>query len=1095
MLINRYVNIGVVTFNRLEFTKQAIASIVKFTSFPYVISVVDNGSHDGTKDYLLELQEKGIIKNLVLLVENVGVAKASNLAWIQEEKALYYLKYDNDIVIQKNNWLSNLISVIDATPEVGVIGYNFEPISYSLKMIRDQKIRVKEEGNIGGACFLIPKRTQKILGYWCEDYGLYGFEDVDYSFRVKLAGLLNAYMEDEEIGIRLPAGKAPITDGITWSASDGVEEVKYKEYRNFKDSQLKDAIATQVVRKTFDQYINGSRSLYVDKSEWQENQNYHIQQLNQSIENNFRFLNSFSFSNLQPLRIDLGCGVNKPNGFVGVDLYPGFGVDIVADLSQRFPFEDNSVDEVRAHDIIEHLPDRIHTMNEIWRILKPGGIVDISVPSTDGRGAFQDPTHVSFWNINSFLYYCNESPAYLELCRRYGFKGEFNTVHLEHKESPGDVIHVIAQLRAVKPVSNLNQQKIPENTQFIQEYQKFIQNNNYLKFLFSSHSYFQEIGQADNYYQYLQNSLDYLYTSIFNNSNSDSELWHEVVNNFAQKANFIPVYFNEANLKDIYFKRGEIIEYFLKLKGYEIEYKFADRPINRKKIRLGILAYSFLPSAETFAYLPIYEYLSRDFEVILYSLIETGHTLEQYCQLSANSFKLLPQELSAQVNTIRSDDIDILFIATNVTAITNQIFLLASFRLGRIQVTSGASVVTTGIRNIDYYISGTLTDPSPTAQDQYQEKLIKLEGSAHCFSYGTEEGKITTPVERNNLGIPEDAFVFISCANYFKIIPELIETWVKIINQVANSVLVLLPFGPNWSNNYPKTQFINHLNSIFIKYELETERLIVLDPEPVPDRQDMKEYYKIADVYLDSFPFAGTTSLIEPLQVNLPVIARQGNCFRSAMGAAMIQTLNISDLVADSEESYIKLAVQLGNNSELCQQKSDDIKAAMNNNPSFLDSRSYSVKMGNIFQELFRNYLSENLEENLRLRDINLIIFPDWTQAEEELGFELQEVIEALGTHPENQKITLIIHTGNLTIEDAEMFLSSVAMNLLMTDLDISDTIEISFIDKLGNMQWQSLLPRIYGRVILSHEDQITLAQMPVTNLKSYPLDSLINQI
>ncbi|MFM6022202.1 MAG: glycosyltransferase, partial [Dolichospermum sp.] len=123
--------------------------------------VVDNGSHDGTKDYLLELKEKGIIKNLVLLDENVGVAKASNLAWIQEEKALYYLKYDNDIVIQKNNWLSNLISVIDATPEVGVIGYNFEPISYSLKMIRDQKIRVKEEGNIGGACFLIPKRTQK----------------------------------------------------------------------------------------------------------------------------------------------------------------------------------------------------------------------------------------------------------------------------------------------------------------------------------------------------------------------------------------------------------------------------------------------------------------------------------------------------------------------------------------------------------------------------------------------------------------------------------------------------------------------------------------------------------------------------------------------------------------------------------------------------------------------------------------------------------------------------------------------------------------------------------------------------------------------
>jgi predicted O-linked N-acetylglucosamine transferase (SPINDLY family) len=958
-------------------------------------------------------------------------------------------------------------------------------------MIREQKIRVKKEGNIGGACFLIPKRTQEILGYWCEDYGLYGFEDVDYSFRVQLLGLLNAYMEDEDIGIHLPAGKAPIIDGITWNASDGVEEVRYKKYRAFKDSQLKDAVVTGIIRKRFDDYINGKCSLYVTTSSLQLTKSYNIQQQNQSMENKFKFLNSQS--HLQQLRIDLGCGLNKPNGFVGVDLCPGLGVDIVADLSQRFPFEDSSVDEIRAHDVIEHLPDRIHTMNEIWRVCKHGAKVDIRVPSTDGRGAFQDPTHISFWNINSFLYYCNEYPAYLDLCRRYGFKGEFSAVRLEHEESPGKVIHVIAGLTVVKQDSNFNKQPISENIQVVQEYQRLVQENEYLKFLFSAHSYFQEIGEADNYYQYLQKSLDYLHTSIFNNP--ESELWHEAAKNFTQIANFIPVYFNEVNLKDIYVKRAEIIEYFLKLNGDEIYYEFPDRPINRKKIRLGILATHFTPSAETYAYLPVYEYISRDFEVILYSLSQTSHPLEQYCQLSANAFRLLPQELSAQVNMIRGDDVDILFIATNVTAVTNQICLLATHRLARIQVTSGGSVVTTGMRNIDYYISGTLTDSSPTAQDQYQEKSIKLEGSAHCFSYGTEEGKITNPVERNNLGIPEDAFVFISCANYFKIIPELVEAWAKIISQVPNSVLVLLPFGPNWSNNYPKLQFINHLNSIFIKYGLETERLIVLDPQPVPEREEMKEYYKIADVYLDSFPFSGTTSLIEPLQVNLPVIARQGNCFRSAMGAAMIQTLNIPDLVADSEETYIQLAVTLGNNPELRQQKSDEIKAAMQNNPSFLDSRSYSAKMGNIFQTIFTNYLLENLENRLRLRDINLIIFPDWTQSEDELGFELQQLIYALANHPENEKITLIIHTGSITTEDAEMFLSSVAMNLLMEDLDITDTIDISLVDKLGNMQWQSLLSRIYARIILNHEDAKTLEQASVGNLKNYHLDTLINKL
>ncbi|MEA5578500.1 methyltransferase type 11 [Anabaena sp. UHCC 0451] len=615
----------------------------------------------------------------------------------------------------------------------------------------------------------------------------------------------------------------------------------------------------------------------------------------------------------------------------------------------------------------------------------------------------------------------------------------------------------------------------------------------YVQFLVSFPGYFRTIGEAKKYHEYIENSINNLHKQIFNNL--DYTLGCEITNYFIQRTTFIPPYFNEKNLKNIYVKRAEIIEHFLKIKGLETDYQFTDRPINRKKIRLGILATDFTPSAETFAYLPVYEYLSRDFEVILYPLAETGEPLEQYCQLSANLFKPLPQELSQQVKTIRDDDLDILFIATNVTISTNQFCLLAAHRLARIQVTSGGSVVTTGMRNMDYYISGTLTDPSPTAQEHYQEKLIKLEGSAHCFSYGTEEGKITTPVERNNLGIPEDAVVFTSCANYFKIIPELIETWAKIIIQVPNSVLVLFPFGPNWAKNYPKTQFINYLNSIFINYGLAPERLIVLDPQPVPDRQDMKEYYKIADVYLDSFPFAGTTSLVEPLQVNLPVIARQGNCFRSAMGAAMILTLNIPGLVADSEESYIQLAVTLGNNAELRKQKSDEIKAAMNNNPSFLDSRSYSAKMGNLFQELFITYLAENLEQNLRLREINLIIFPDWTQPEDELGFELQQIIQTLANHPNNEKITLIMHTGDIATEDIEMFLSSVAMNLLLEDLDITDTIDISLVDKLGDMQWQSLLPLIHGRIILDNEDRIALSQAPVSKLESYQLDSWMNQI
>ena len=911
------------------------------------------------------------------------------------------------------------------------------------------------------------------------------------------------------------------------------------------------------------------------------------------------------------LRLDLGCGTNKPENYIGVDLYPGSGADIIANLNQRFPFSDSSVDEVRAHDIIEHLPDRIHTMNEIWRICKPGARVDIRVPSTDGRGAFQDPTHVSFWNINSFLYYCVDYPAYLGLCKTYGFQGAVKVRRLEHEESSGKVIHVLAELEVVK---ELNESIIPSKIDKISENStgfksiidsistvieyyhknptssaietvrnlrkqvaeswlnqaneqlegsyvggwrkanqllqssgiktepltkeeqtfssKLVANitkgfdepkaiqfllaamlyyradqlplqhdlihipswfiNDYLKFVFNS-PHFQELGEADSYYCYMQQWIDYLHASIFSNPNSS--FWQNVAVQFLQVANFIPIYFNEANLKDIYVKRAEILESVIRLDGYEFDYEFAGRDSKRKKIRLGILASHFTPAAETFASLPIYEYLSRDFEVILYSLSQTGHDLEQYCQSCANSFKRLPQNLKEQVNFIRADDLDILFIATNVTAGTNQICLLSIHRLARVQVTSIASIVTTGIRNIDYYISGKLTDQSPEAEHHYQEQLLQLDGSAHCFSYGSEQNTATVVVEREKLGISEESVVFVSVANMFKITPELSHTWAKIIASVPDSVLLLFPFGPNWSNSYPKKNFMNNISKIFSQYGLEPSRCITLDPVPVPNRDDIKEYLKLADVYLDSYPFSGTTSLIEPLEVGLPIVARQGTYLRSAMGAALLQDIGMYDLVGNSEESYIQVAIALGTEPELRKQKSSQIKQKMQGNPRFLDSCSYSAQVGALFQELLRKHQTEALGKQLKLRDINLIVFPDWSQSEESIYLALANVIRAIVAHPDKSYITLLVDTNNIADEEADLAVSGVVMNLTMEEeLDLEDGPEIALSGKLNEMQWSALLPRLQARIILEPENHQVIAQANLKGLPSFEIDNLINR-
>lgn len=257
----KFANICMVTFNRLEFTQQAIDSITKYTGYPYVLTVVDNNSTDGTQEYLRQLQNQGIIKNLILLPENVGVAKAANIAWHQEPGAEYYVKYDNDIVIQKPNWLSDMVNLIEHVPQLGIVGYNFEPQSYPLIQLNDQAVRPK--GNLGGACVLIPKRTAQLVGYWCEEYGLYGEEDADYGVRVQLAGLQNAYMADEDIGLHLPAGKAAKIDPITLTATDGLEEDEHKEYRLWKDEQRRKNVLQGKYQRILSEYQKGVRSLFV----------------------------------------------------------------------------------------------------------------------------------------------------------------------------------------------------------------------------------------------------------------------------------------------------------------------------------------------------------------------------------------------------------------------------------------------------------------------------------------------------------------------------------------------------------------------------------------------------------------------------------------------------------------------------------------------------------------------------------------------------------------------------------------------------------------------------------------------------------------
>jgi hypothetical protein len=152
------------------------------------------------------------------------------------------------------------------------------------------------------------------------------------------------------------------------------------------------------------------------------------------------------------MKLNLGAADRPFDGFRSVDIAPP--ADEIADLSQPWPWPDSSVEEIMALDIIEHIADRVHFMNELHRVLAPGAKATIETPNASrGAGFFQDPTHKAPWCLNSFQYFEDGSFAHRRLARAYGITARFQIVSLserEYRDAFEKVWKILAILEAVK---------------------------------------------------------------------------------------------------------------------------------------------------------------------------------------------------------------------------------------------------------------------------------------------------------------------------------------------------------------------------------------------------------------------------------------------------------------------------------------------------------------------------------------------------------------------------------------------------------------------------------------------------------------------
>ncbi|MEO1087006.1 MAG: class I SAM-dependent methyltransferase, partial [Acidobacteriota bacterium] len=136
--------------------------------------------------------------------------------------------------------------------------------------------------------------------------------------------------------------------------------------------------------------------------------------------------------------VDLGCGFRK-EGNIGIDLSAdGRDVDLVCKLGfEDIPLGDGVADKVFCRDFLEHLPKAVYIerrgglvypvidlINEVWRILRPGGLFESLTPVYPHPEVHQDPTHLSAWTMASMKYFCGVYP----IAELYGVKAKFELV-------------------------------------------------------------------------------------------------------------------------------------------------------------------------------------------------------------------------------------------------------------------------------------------------------------------------------------------------------------------------------------------------------------------------------------------------------------------------------------------------------------------------------------------------------------------------------------------------------------------------------------------------------------------------------------------
>ena len=181
------VNILLLTIDRYHFTNDFVREALGNAGYPFELCCTDNGSKEKE---VIELVKSWNPRLHILNDHNYGTAQSLN-EMIRLAPADAYVFIGNDIRMPQD-WLKKLVESAEAVEDAGVIGIDWRGLTYDKELVNG--VTIQNTTNVFGTMFVTQKTRDKV-GEFCEEYGVYGLWDSDYSIRCRIAGLRNFYID------------------------------------------------------------------------------------------------------------------------------------------------------------------------------------------------------------------------------------------------------------------------------------------------------------------------------------------------------------------------------------------------------------------------------------------------------------------------------------------------------------------------------------------------------------------------------------------------------------------------------------------------------------------------------------------------------------------------------------------------------------------------------------------------------------------------------------------------------------------------------------------------------------------------------------